>query len=107
MTTTPDPELVRTALARVIDPEIGTNIVDLGLVYRIDCSPGRIHIELTMTSPACPMGDLIVDDALTELAFALPGQSADIQLVWEPPWTPAMMSAACRERLGWQAPDAA
>jgi metal-sulfur cluster biosynthetic enzyme len=55
-----------------------------------------------MTSPACPMGDLIVDDAHAELDRVLPADvSVNIQVVWEPPWQPSMMSEQCRLRLGW------
>jgi metal-sulfur cluster biosynthetic enzyme len=92
------------ALARVVDPEIGLDIVALGLVYGVDVVDGRVHVRMTMTSAACPMGDMIVDDAQAALARALPpGVGADIDLVWDPPWSPARMSAAARERLGWDA----
>jgi len=98
----PDTEQLRTALKQVADPEIGANIVDLGLVYRIDITPERVTIDLTLTSPACPMGTLIVEDARAEVQRILPSATAlDINVVWEPPWQPSMMTPACRERLGW------
>ncbi|NUN02963.1 MAG: DUF59 domain-containing protein, partial [Bryobacteraceae bacterium] len=59
---TPDAEEIRHALRQVIDPEVGMNIVDLGLIYRIDCAPGELYIELTMTTPACPLSDMILDN---------------------------------------------
>ena len=102
MTAVPDTEQIRAALRNVADPEIGANIVDLGLVYRIEAGATSLLIEMTMTSPACPMGEMIVDDAYAELARILPPQiEPEIRIVWEPPWTPAMMSEKCRLSLGW------
>lgn len=102
MTAAPDNELIRTALRLVADPEIGANIVDLGLVYRIAFEEGKVTVDMTMTSPACPMGGMIVDDAYAELSRVLPADiEVDIRVVWEPPWNPSMMSEACRQRLGW------
>lgn len=103
MTAALDTELIRDALRKVVDPEVGANIVDLGLVYRIELTGRRLLIEMTMTSPACPMGDLIVDDAHAELDRVLPADvSVNLQVVWEPPWNPSMMSEQCRLRLGWK-----
>lgn len=102
MTAAPDTEVIRDALRKVADPEIGANIVDLGLVYRIAFEEGKLRVDMTMTSPACPMGGMIVDDAYAELERVLPaGLEAEIRVVWEPPWTPEMMSEQCRLRLGW------
>ncbi|TXG95125.1 MAG: metal-sulfur cluster assembly factor [Rhodocyclaceae bacterium] len=102
MTAALDTELIRDALRKVVDPEVGANIVDLGLVYRIELSERSLLVEMTMTSPACPMGDLIVDDAHAELDRVLPADvSVNLQVVWEPPWNPSMMSEQCRLRLGW------
>jgi metal-sulfur cluster biosynthetic enzyme len=102
MTAAPDTETIRAALRKVVDPEVGANIVDLGLIYRIDLDGRQLRIEMTMTSPACPMGEMIVEDAYAELDRILPvDYLAEIRLVWEPPWTPAMMSEKCRLSLGW------
>ena len=99
---TPDTEAIRSALRLVIDPEVGMNIVDLGLIYKIESQPGALYIEMTMTSPACPMGDLIEDDARQELARGLPpGRQVELRLVWEPPWDPSMMSESARTHFGW------
>lgn len=97
-----DVAAVRAALRKVIDPEAGLDIVSLGLVYDIRLAPGRLEIDLTMTSPACPMGDMILDDARSELRRALPEACAiDLRLVWEPPWSPERMEASAREHFGW------
>lgn len=107
MTAAPDIEAIRDALRKVADPEIGANIVDIGLIYRIAFEDGKLWVDMTMTSPACPMGGMIVDDAYAELARILPNEiEMEIQVVWEPPWKPSMMSEQCRERLGWSDSDA-
>lgn len=98
----PTEERVREALCTVDDPEVGMNIVDLGLVYRIDIAPERVRVELTMTTPACPMGELITDNARRAVAAALPQNVAvEVVLVWEPPWTPDRMSESARQTFGW------
>jgi len=103
MTSTLDPDLVRGVLRRVVDPEVGMNIVDLGLIYRIDGDAAPVVIEMTMTSPACPMSEMILDDIRSEWAAALPDDAPpDIRLVWEPPWNPSMMSAQGKQHFGWQ-----
>lgn len=103
MTATPDIDTLRQALKRVADPEIGANIVDLGLIYRLEYANGQLEIDMTMTSPACPMGDLIIDDIHAELERLLPAEiEIKLSVVWDPPWQPSMMSADCRGRLGWQ-----
>jgi metal-sulfur cluster biosynthetic enzyme len=98
----PTQEQVRAALRQVDDPEVGMNIVDLGLVYRVDIAPDRVRVELTMTTPACPMGELITDNARRALSAALPQHiSVEIALVWDPPWTPDLMSEGARQAFGW------
>jgi len=97
-----DEHRVRDVLRQVIDPEVGRDIVSLGLVYRVEVAPGSLVIEMTMTSPACPMGDMIVNDVHAALAKVLPNTiEPDIHLVWEPPWNPSMMDEAAKEHFGW------
>jgi metal-sulfur cluster biosynthetic enzyme len=95
-------EIVREALRNVIDPEAGMNIVDLGLVYRIEAAPERVRVAMTMTTPSCPVGPMLVDEARAAIRAALPG-AADVafELVWEPPWDAAMMSARAKQHFGW------
>lgn len=96
-------ENVREILRQVVDPEVGVNIVDLGLVYRIESAPDHLLIEMTMTSPACPMGEMIMDDVYAALAAKLPATCRpEVRLVWEPPWTPAMMDSRTKQHFGWQ-----
>jgi metal-sulfur cluster biosynthetic enzyme len=100
--TLPTEEEVREALRSVDDPEVGINIVDLGLVYRVDLTPERVRIELTMTTPACPMGDLITDNARRAVGALLPdGVGVDVELVWDPIWTPDRMSESAKQTFGW------
>jgi metal-sulfur cluster biosynthetic enzyme len=93
---------VRDALLQVIDPEVGENIVDLGLVYGIEVSGNAVKVTFTMTSQACPMGEMLLDDIHATLTRLLPSEiEFDMNLVWEPPWNPDMMSAEAKQRLGW------
>lgn len=97
-----DEQQVRDILRQVIDPEVGRDIVSLGLVYRVEVAPDSLAIEMTMTSPACPMGDMIISDVHAALAKVLPDAIVpDIRLVWEPPWNPAMMDDATKQHFGW------
>ncbi|AJX30451.1 metal-sulfur cluster assembly factor [Burkholderia oklahomensis] len=99
---TPDERALRDALRAVIDPEIGVNIVDLGLVYGIERTDERIVVTMTMTSPACPMAGVVIDDVQATLGdLASDALPVDVDLVWEPPWAPKMMSDAARELMGW------
>lgn len=87
---------VADALRTVIDPEVGINIVDLGLVYDVRVEAGRVEIDLTMTTPACPLSSYIIREIERALQ-PLPGvESAGVELVWSPRWSPAMMDEAVR-----------
>ncbi len=101
---------IRTALKDVYDPEIPVNIVDLGLVYRIDLfddtsAPGmepkqRVEIDVSMTSPGCPSHSFIIDTMRNRLA-GIPGLSqSSVNLVWEPSWNPERLSPDARKQLG-------
>ena len=93
---------VRTALRQIIDPEVGVNIVDLGLVYDVVADADGIRVSMTMTSPACPLGEMICEEAQDAIRTTFAdGRAVDIQLVWNPPWHPEMMSADAKQALGW------
>jgi metal-sulfur cluster biosynthetic enzyme len=93
---------VRDALRTVIDPEVGVDIVALGLVYDVELSGGETVVRMTMTTPTCPMGEYLRESAAAAIADRLPNAPpARVDLVFDPPWTPAMMSGAARERFGW------
>ncbi|MCF8199605.1 MAG: metal-sulfur cluster assembly factor [Sulfuritalea sp.] len=74
VSTPPDEAAIRDILRQVIDPEVGMNIVDLGLVYRVEATPARVLVEMTMTSPACPLGDMIIENIRDVLAPSLPAR---------------------------------
>ena len=97
------PSLVRALLRTVIDPELGVNIVDLGLVYDVATgSQGQVAIEMTLTTPGCPLGGFL-DDQIRACLAQLPQVSdVRVQLVWEPPWDPAGMSEQAKKQLGWR-----
>ena len=93
---------VRAALKTVEDPEAGMDIVDLGLVYGIEAADERIRVEMTMTSPACPAAPYLVDEATAAIrAIAPDGVDVQVELVWDPPWTPDRMSDEAKTRFGW------
>ncbi len=97
----PSVERVREALRLVIDPEIGINIVDLGLVYGIAVTNGDVRVEVTMTTPACPLSEYVTTQAEATIWQQVPHVTAvAVELVWEPPWRPEMMSDEARRQLG-------
>jgi FeS assembly SUF system protein len=87
-------------LRTVFDPEIPVNVYELGLVYDIEITPpGDVHIRMTLTSPACPVAGSLPPEVETKIA-SIPGVNAvKVELVWEPPWSPAKMSEAARLQL--------
>ena len=92
---------IREALREVIDPELGVNIVDLGLVYGVEIEGTLVRIMMTMTSPACPLGDYLkqlVDVAIRRSVLDV--RDVEVALIWEPPWNPTMMSDVAKRQLG-------
>ena len=90
------------ALESVVDPEVALNIVDVGLVYGVTVRDGRAHVQVTMTSAACPVADVILHDIEAELDRVLPPELLiAVELTWEPAWTPQRMSAKARRFMGW------
>lgn len=98
-----NPDQVRECLRQVEDPELGINIVDLGLVYEVWTVGNEITIHMTMTSAACPLHAGMTREAEEWLRRRWP-QTGEIhiELVWNPRWTPEMMSPAARKNLGWK-----
>jgi metal-sulfur cluster biosynthetic enzyme len=95
-------EAVREALKQVVDPELGINIVDLGLVYDVEISPeGAISVEYTLTTMGCPIGPLI-EHQIQSFLENVPGvTSVEAEMVLRPPWTPEMMSEEAKAALGY------
>ena len=89
------------ALKKCFDPEIPVNIWDLGLIYSVDVSPERdVIVRMTLTAPACPVAGTLPGEVETKV-LSVPGvKSAKVELVWEPPWHPDMMSRLAKVMLG-------
>ena len=100
MTAAPNEETVRETLRQVVDPELDCNIVDLGLIYGIAIDGSKVTVTMTLTTPGCPMHESIawgVNRALLNLEAV---QEAEVQVVWDPPWTPARMTEHGRACTG-------
>ena len=94
-------DAVRQALRQVKDPELDMNIVDLGLVYDVEVDGGLVRINMTLTSPGCPAGPMITND-IYKVVRALEGVSdVDIDIVWEPYWTPERIDPKIRAMMGF------
>lgn len=88
-------------LYQVIDPEIGVNIVDLGLVFGIAVGSDGIVITMTLTTPGCPLAGYI-EDCIHRALWGLPGvDGIKVDIVWDPPWGPELMSDQAKIELGW------
>ena len=94
-------EAIMDALRTVMDPEIGIDVVSLGLVYDMDVSPnGDVHVKMTMTTPGCPLVGMMTEDAKNVIETIDEVKSVNVELVWDPPWTPDMIEPEVRARLG-------
>ncbi|HEV8122888.1 MAG TPA: metal-sulfur cluster assembly factor [Gemmatimonadales bacterium] len=95
------PDYLKKALRAVKDPELNLNIVDLGLVYEVDVNPeGEVKVKMTLTSPGCPAGPEIVTDVTQTLQDLEGVKSVDVEIVWEPYWTPEKIDPRVRAFLG-------
>lgn len=93
---------IEAALLRVVDPEVAMTIVDVGLIYGVGIQPGRWHVAMTMTSPACPVTDMLLEEVQDQLERIAPsGTEVEVELVWEPAWTTDRMSARAKAFMGW------
>ncbi|HEX9164855.1 MAG TPA: iron-sulfur cluster assembly protein [Gemmatimonadales bacterium] len=98
----PTPDLVRKTLRQVKDPELGLNIIDIGLVYDVAVSDeGDVHIKMTLTSPGCPSGNEMMQDAKLVVEELEGVRSATVELVWEPYWTPEKMDPRVKAFMGF------
>lgn len=93
-------EQVLEALHDVLDPELGVNIVDLGLVYGVDVDEhNNVVVTMTLTTPGCPLHDSISHGIRNRLAVIDEVRNVDVNIVWDPPWDPSKMSDAARKFL--------
>jgi len=91
---------VRTALKAVKDPELGLDLVVLGLIYNIDINEAAVKATISLTSPFCPVAGQIVDDVKTAIEGVEGVEQAEVELTWDPPWTPERISPLIRSSLG-------
>jgi metal-sulfur cluster biosynthetic enzyme len=97
----PDPDLVRGLLREVIDPEIGLDIVELGLLRDVVVQDGAVWILFTVTTPACPLSSYIEDEIRRSLGRLAGVRRIDVECQLDPPWRPEDMSDSARDALGW------
>lgn len=89
------------ALSNVWDPELGIDIVSLGLIYDVRMGDLGVEVDMTLTTPGCPVSDTLPAEVRQTLAWALPEVPAQLNIVWEPPWTPDRLSEEASRSLGW------
>lgn len=98
----PSPDTVRKALRAVKDPELNLNIIDIGLVYDVEVrETGDVLVKMTLTSPGCPAGGEIIEDVQQVVGDLEGVTSAEVELVWDPYWTPERMDPRVRAFLGF------
>ncbi len=93
-------EKVFAALKNVFDPEIPVNVVDLGLIYDVKVEGGKVAVKMTLTAPGCPMHTTISQSARDAILQVEGVEDAQVDVVWDPPWNPDMMTPEAREQLG-------
>lgn len=96
-----DADVIRDVLRKVRDPELGFSIVELGLVYTIHVEGGKVRVEMTLTSPGCPAGGQIVGEVDATLRDVEGVEDVEVDLVWEPFWTPERIDPKIRAYLGF------
>lgn len=91
---------VRAVLKKVVDPELGIDIVSLGLVYDVREEKGVVEVEMTLTSPGCPLAG-VIDQRVKEAVKPIKGvKKVSVEIVWDPPWTSEMMTDEAKAELG-------
>lgn len=98
----PSAEKIQEALRLVEDPELRMSVVDLGLIYGVDIQEnGHVQVTMTLTTPGCPLNEYIPDQIRQAVGRVEGVESVDVDLVWEPRWTPDMMSEEAKQALRW------
>jgi len=97
----PTKEQILEALKQVYDPEIPVDIVNLGLVYDIAVEDGIVRIEMTTTSPGCPVGNFLAQEVKRAVETLEGVDAVGVEFVQDPPWNPEMMSPEAKQKLGW------
>lgn len=92
-------EIVK-ALKECYDPEIPVNVWDLGLIYDVNVNGDKVHVKMTLTAPGCPMHTFISEEVKNRLKDISGVKDASVEVVWDPPWNPDMMSKEAKAQLG-------
>ncbi len=92
---------VTSCLEGVMDPELGINVVDLGLIYNILIDGNKISVDMTLTNPGCPMAGMLAGGVEQALREAFEGADVEVSLVWDPPWTPERLTESGKAQLGY------
>tara|TARA_B100000809_G_scaffold243622_2_gene268798 strand:+ start:1089 stop:1403 length:315 start_codon:yes stop_codon:yes gene_type:complete len=93
-------EIVLEQIKQVIDPDVGLNIVDMGLIYGVDINDDIVDITMTLTSPGCPAAPQLLNGSQTVVQQLDGVEEVNINVVWTPPWDPEMMSEEAKDELG-------
>jgi metal-sulfur cluster biosynthetic enzyme len=89
------------ALGEVMDPELGVSLVDLGLIYDVNVQDDKVNVKMTLTAPGCPLHSVMRQNAQNRISQIEGVKEANVQVVWDPPWKPEMMSEKARKQLGF------
>lgn len=92
---------VMSALSGVWDPELGLDVVSLGLVYDVRIDGPSVEVDMTLTTPGCPVSEQLPAEAEAAVRSAVPGLDVRVQVVWDPPWTPERLTPVAMEQLGF------
>jgi metal-sulfur cluster biosynthetic enzyme len=92
--------MILKSLKGVMDPELGWSVVDLGLIYETKINGGNVHIKMTLTTPMCPLASMIVDDVKGNISRLKGVRNVEVELVWDPPWSPKRLSPQAKKTLG-------
>lgn len=90
------------ALRQVWDPELGLDVVSLGLIYDVRVDEDLIEVDMTLTTPGCPVSESMSQEAESAVREALPGFDVQVNLVWDPPWSPDLLTPEASEALGFK-----
>jgi FeS assembly SUF system protein len=92
---------IKENLKKIYDPEIPMNIVDLGLIYRVEWNETDVMVRMTLTAPGCPVAGILAEEVKTAVEKVPGVKSAQVDMVWEPPWTPDRMSEFAKRQFGY------
>ncbi|RLG19925.1 aromatic ring hydroxylase [Candidatus Micrarchaeota archaeon] len=93
---------VMNALSQCYDPELGINLVDMGFIYGVEIKGGKVKIRMTFTTPGCPMVKMMLGEVEKKVKEVEGVKEVEVEIVWEPRWTPERLSKEARKKLGFE-----